>query len=295
MVDIRKYQEAYERIVGELKANSQIAAIVVYGSIISGDIWDESDIDVLAITRESGKFESIYTKVSGIQVHINYVSRDSFIDSYKNLLKGGSFHKAFFTGKLVYSSDRDLDDIYLSTRFYGDKDRNIRNVEFLANLLNSMHYTKKYLSTGKLETSYQWCVEMLTSYSRLLMNIEGHITDKDILSYAVSMKDEVKHLFSILTGENPIGQRVQEILDYIKRFLQVNLKTISIPVIDFLNERKRPVSLEDIKSSKVFKQIDADLNLLLSELCKNKIIYEGTRKYTSYGDEYLVNEIVYYI
>ncbi|TDT47637.1 nucleotidyltransferase domain-containing protein [Fonticella tunisiensis] len=294
-LDIKRYQEAYERVVNELKNNSRVVAIIVYGSIVSGDIWEKSDIDFLVLTNERDKAESIYTRVSGIPIHINYLSKDIFVKSCQNLLKGGTFHKAFFTGKLVFSRDGYLDDVYLSTRFYGDRDRSIRNVEILCNLLNGMHYTEKYYITGKLETSYQWCMELLKNYARLLMNINGHITDNDILSYAVNMNDEVKYLFNVLTGSNSLDVRIKEVLEFVNRFLQINLRTIAMPVIEFLKERKTAVSIGDMKNSGWFKHVDGDLSLLMDELSNHGIINEGTRKYTTYGDEHLINEIVYSI
>lgn len=95
MPNIKEFQEAYSVVEEKLKKNKNVIAVVVYGSIIYGDIWEESDIDFLVITKEKVKSQSIYSKILGVSIHINYVSKDVFIDSYKNILKGGTFHKVF--------------------------------------------------------------------------------------------------------------------------------------------------------------------------------------------------------
>lgn len=294
-VNIKLYQDAYETTLNKLVNNSQVISIVVYGSMVSGDIWEESDIDFLVITKEKSRVEHIYSKVLNIPVHIYYISKDTFIDSYKNLLKGGTFHKAFFTGKLVYCSDNEIKEIHMSTRFYKDRDRDVRNIEIMCNLINSVHYTKKYCTTGKIETAYQWSIEVLTNYARLLMSLDSHITDKDILSFAVAVDDNIEYLFNKINMDIPVEEKVSEILSVVGAFIEYNIQNISKLLIDFLRNSKFPLSVEDIKSSRDFKQVDGDLSMLLDKLNQMDIIKENTRKYTTYGDEYLIDETVYFV
>lgn len=295
MINIRAYQEAYESTISKLKANSQVIAVVVYGSMVSGDVWEESDIDFLIITSEQNKTENIYTKANKIPVHINYLSKDVFISSYKNLLKGGTFHKAFFTGKLVYCSDDDIRNIHMSARFYGDRDMNIRNVDMLTHLLNSLHYTKKYFTTHKFETSSQWCIETLKNYARLLMNMNGHITDKDILSFAVNMDDDVEKLFKLYNSNLSVRDKISEILEHIEDFISSNIEGLAQPIVEYLREKRAPLSIQDLQNSNEFRLVDGDINLLLETLSAKGIVKESMRKFNTYGDEYLINEIAYYV
>lgn len=294
-VNIKDYQNAYEAVVTQLRENSQIVAIVVYGSMVSGDIWEESDIDFLVITKEKGKFENIYAKISRIPIHINYLSKDEFINSYNRMLKGGTFHKAFFTGKMVYCSDKDIEEIHVSSRFYSDRDRYARNIEILCNVINAVHYTKKYLCTGKIETAYQWSIDILTSYARLVVGLEGHITDKDILSFAVNVNPKVEHLFKIVESQAKTKEKINEILKNIENFLESNIAAITSPIVEFLKASSFPCSAEDIKNSRDFKQIEADITLLLDRMSRADIIKEGSRKYMTYGDEALIDEITYFV
>ncbi|WP_168190153.1 nucleotidyltransferase domain-containing protein [Caloramator sp. E03] len=295
MLNVKEYQEAYSIVEEKLKKNKSVVAVVVYGSIIYGDIWEESDIDFLVITKEQNKAQSIYSKVNGVPIHINYISKDVFIDSYKSILKGGTFHKTFFAGRLVYCVDKDIKNIHLSAKFYRDRDRDIRNIEILSNLLTSIHYTKKYKVVGKIETSYQWSFEILKNYARLLMSMKGHITDKDILSLAVNMNSEIDELFNFINTNSSVKEKIDRMLYVSEKFIDLNIENISIPIIEYLKDKKEPCSIEDIKANKDFKHIDGDLNLLLEALCAKNIIKQTTRHYTTYGEEYLIDELVYYV
>jgi uncharacterized protein len=292
-VNIKVYQDACDIALNKLKNNEQVIAIVVYGSIISGDIWEKSDIDFLVIAKEENKMETVHCKILDVPMHINYISKNTFIDSYNSMLKGGTFHKAFFMGKLVYCIDKAVEEIYNSTRFYSDRDKSIRNIEILCNLLKSMHYAKKYMVTGKHETAFQWSVEVLKNYARILMNSNGHITDNDILSFAVNMNTNVENVFVTLNDDKPLLGRLNYIVDATEKFILVNVEMISQPIIQYLRQIRKPCSSADIHSSEEFKQINADINILLEILSSMGLIKEKSRKYMTGNNEYLIDEIVY--
>lgn len=294
VVNIKAYQDACDIALNKFKKNSQVIAIVVYGSIISGDIWEKSDIDFLVITKEENKMDIIHSKIHEVLIHINYMSRDIFIDSYNNMLKGGTFHKAFYMGKLVYCTDKDIEAVHNATRFYSDRDKGMRNIEILCNLLKSIHYAKKYITTGKHETAFQWCVEVLKNYARIMMNSNGHITDNDILSYAVNMNSNVENIFVVLNDDKPLIGRLHYIIEATEKFILLNAESISQPVIQYLIQSKKALSSTELKNCDEFRLIDTDLNILMSTLSNMGIIKEKSRKYITGKNEYLIDEIVYY-
>jgi predicted nucleotidyltransferase len=53
---------------------------MVFGSMVTGDLWDESDIDFFVITKEYPEtLKNIYTDEKGISVHIRIMSKDPLI------------------------------------------------------------------------------------------------------------------------------------------------------------------------------------------------------------------------
>lgn len=290
---IKDYQDACGFIIDKLKKNDHVIGIIVYGSMVSGDIWDESDIDFLVITDEKNKKENIYSKVSNVKIHVNYMSRDIFMDSYKNNVK--IFNKMFFADKLIFCRDKSLENMHLTTKFYENKDLNMRSIGILCKLLSSLHYTKKYMNNGKIETAYQWTIEVLNNCARLVMNLTGHIVSKDVLSLAVNMNSDIEDLFNIVTGVDfKLDEKINRVVSYADNLISTNLENISKPIVEYLKAVKVPCSVTDIKNSSEFKNIDGKFNLLMEKLSSAGIVKEGMREYTSYGDEYLIDEIVYF-
>ena len=49
---ILQYQKAYNSIIEKLKEKNNIIGVMVFGSMVSGDLWEESDIDLFVITKD---------------------------------------------------------------------------------------------------------------------------------------------------------------------------------------------------------------------------------------------------
>ncbi len=295
MSRILEYQKAYEKALNNFKNASEVLAVIVYGSIVTGDIWDESDIDLLVITSEKGKMETLYSKSQNIYMHIKYISKDIFLDNFNNTLMGGTFHKAFSSGKLSYCIDKEIETVFHSSRFYTDADRKIRNIDILSEILNLMHYAKKFYNTKRYETAYELTVLVFKNYARIKMSMQGYITDKDIISIAINISEEVENTFKILVGEGEISERIYRILTIVEVFVEKNIKEITIPIYNIIKESNMPLSVMNIQSRQEFKCINKDLSLVVHEMAKNDIIYEDIREYKTKGNEFLVNEIVYSI
>ena len=64
---ILQYQKAFNVVVKRLKSNDSVLAVMVFGSMITGDLWDESDIDLLIICRNNmDNVKNLYTEEEDI-------------------------------------------------------------------------------------------------------------------------------------------------------------------------------------------------------------------------------------
>ena len=76
---ILQYQKAFNNIIERLKSNDSVLAVMVFGSMVTGDLWDESDIDVFVILdKKNPDIENIYTEEKEVPVHIKLMSKNKF-------------------------------------------------------------------------------------------------------------------------------------------------------------------------------------------------------------------------
>ena len=46
---VLELQNAFQSVVNQIKKNKKVVALFTFGSIVSGDVWEESDIDLFLI------------------------------------------------------------------------------------------------------------------------------------------------------------------------------------------------------------------------------------------------------
>lgn len=60
--NIIKYQTAFNNVINRLRNNESVLAVMVFGSMVTGDLWEESDIDLFVVTNEDIKVEKYIHK-----------------------------------------------------------------------------------------------------------------------------------------------------------------------------------------------------------------------------------------
>jgi len=48
---ILQYQKAFNSLMNNLKKNEKVLAVMVFGSLVTGDLWEESDIDLFVVVN----------------------------------------------------------------------------------------------------------------------------------------------------------------------------------------------------------------------------------------------------
>ncbi|MGL5351941.1 MAG: nucleotidyltransferase domain-containing protein, partial [Clostridium sp.] len=151
---ISDYQNAFLEITEGLQKNADILAIFVFGSMVNGDLWEGSDIDLFVICNdEFHEVRDVYTEVLTVPVHSKFLSKKTFVESYEGEGVKGVIRNTLISSKLIFSKDEDISNIYSSTRYAINLDKEKWNLVYLGNVLKDIGVCKKYLHTGGLFTS----------------------------------------------------------------------------------------------------------------------------------------------
>ena len=64
---IVNYQKSSEELINMLKTNKKVLAIFAFGSIVSGDLWEGSDIDLFVVYKDNfQEVRDIYSEILNI-------------------------------------------------------------------------------------------------------------------------------------------------------------------------------------------------------------------------------------
>jgi predicted nucleotidyltransferase len=294
---ILQYQRAFNSILERLKANERVLAVMVFGSMVTGDLWDESDIDLFVIMdKEPSEIKNIYTEENDVAVHIKLMSKDKFLQLHESDLRGGFIHRIFASSRLVFSKDMDVTTRYNNGRYYPDIDKERWNMVYLGKLIKNISVCKKYLSNDGLFTAYTVCVKALDEYARLYINSSGYMISKDAMTMAMNLNDKYKEHVEILyfSKENH-KKAIENVVDYLQKSIDSAIKNTATLLIEFMRNKDCFLSAEDIRNDELFENFDIDIEDILNELWKKNMIKKESRDYKTSDGKTIIKENVYFI
>ena len=293
---ISEYQKAFNASIEKMTENNDVLGIMVFGSMITGDLWKESDIDLFVITKGNEKrVENIYSEENGIEIHIRKISKKRFMEVYENWTEGGYIHRLLCSSRLVFCTDDDIRNSYDSCRLMPNISREIWNMIFTARLLKDGKECRKYIEKEKISTAFTLIVKCIEEYSKLCISMNGYNISKDVVTMATDLNDKfdstVKELYE---PKNNMLESIENIIKYIDAEVNKNIKDISLVLVNYLKEADVPLSSREIEKSDLFKEYEIYMEEILNKLCKMNIIKVKYRPYYI-NKKKTFDEKVYYI
>lgn len=290
------YQKVFNKFVQRFKKNKNVLAVMVFGSMVSGDLWEESDIDMFVIINEDLKdIKNIYITDNDIPVHIKLLSKKKlFFHNHNNL--DGFIHRVFAGSRLVFSKDNEITLKYDNDRFYKDIDKNRWNLVYLGNYIKLLSTCKKYLDREPIYTAYSFMMKCVEEYSKLLVNASGYMINNNVINLAAGMNDEFKTaLDRLIFSKDNLKEAMLQIINCMEKHIDKNIKDMTKYLLQFMHEKDALLSSEDIKNEEVFMNFNINFEDILVKLVKLNLVKMECRDYTTLDGTKLLKENVYYI
>ena len=288
------YQKSSEKLINVLKVNKKVLAIFAFGSIISGDLWEESDIDLFVVYKDIfEEVRDIYSEILDIPVHMKVLNKEKFLELYKNDGKKGSIRNLLVSSKIIFSRDEEIESVFNKAKYSLDKYKEMWNLVYLGNVIKDLRVTKKYLHNDSVFTSYEVLIRALDSFAKLFLNLNGYTVSKDAVKMATNLNNKFSMIVEILFNNKCIKEDIQNTVDYIEIFLDENINEAAKVLLDYLYDKKEALSSYEIRNSESFKEFDIKIEDILKELFKRKLIIKEMKKLELTSNEKLISENVY--
>lgn len=293
---IAELQIAFQSITNSLKRNKKVRAVFTYGSIVSGDIWEGSDIDIFIVYEdEFDTMRDIFSESKGVPVHAKVLSREQFIELDKVSGNKGVIRDLMAKSKMVFSKDAVISEIYNRSRYSNDKQLEKWNLVYLGNIISDLGVCKKYLINGGLNTSYEVLMRVLDGVAKLYINLNGYEKTKDSVVMASNLSHSIENIVNKLFNSNVTINVLQETIDYVDTFLQDNLVEASKLLLEYLHNQQLPLSSYEITHAELFSEFNIKIEFILKELSvRGYVIQEKRPLYDASGIR-IMKEYVYRI
>lgn len=291
---ILDYQKSSEKLINILKVNKKVLAIFAFGSIISGDLWDESDIDLFVVYEDMfDNVRDIYSEIIEIPVHMKVLNKEKFLALYENNGNKGNIRNILISSKIIFSRDDEIESIFNKAKYSLDKYRDTWNLVYLGDVIKDIRVTKKYLQNNSVFTSYELLIRALDSFAKLYLSLNGYTVSKDSVKMATNLNNTFNVIVENLFNSKCTKENIQKSVDYIENFLDENINDASKCLLDYLYEKNMLLSSYEIKNSERFKEFNIKIEDILKELYKRKLIIKDIKNLELPSNEKLVSENVY--
>jgi uncharacterized protein len=288
------YQNAYMEITEILKKNTNIISIFVFGSMVSGDLWEGSNIDLFAVYNDDfNEVRDVYSEVLDIPIHIKFISKDTFKKYYNEAGKRDVIKGSLMSSKMIYSIDHEITDLYQKIIYMVDSDKGRLNLVYLGNFFGDVGICKKYLSKGSRYTAHELLIRALNNFSMLYLSINGYTVSKDSLSMACNLNDSLNEKVKNLLYKEVSDESIKELLNYMENYLEYNVEKASKEMINFIKNEDKYLSAYEISTNPYFKNFKIKVEEILKVLYENNIIIKDKREFRDSKGSLLAMENVY--
>ncbi|WP_244835224.1 nucleotidyltransferase domain-containing protein [Clostridium sp. BJN0001] len=291
---IMDYQKASNKLINHFKNNEKVLAIFAFGSIVSGDLWEESDIDIFIVYKDNFmEIRDVYSKILGVNVHMKLLCKKKLIEIYNSEHNKGIVKNILSSSKIIFSRDDEIERLYNKSKYDFDDCIEKWNLVYLGNTIKNIGVVKKYMHNDNIVTSYEVLIRSLDELSKLYLNLNGYTITKDSVNMAMNFNNKFNEIVNELFNSEISEELIKKALAYFERYIDENLFKASKVLLDFLDKKESYLSSYEIKKDDDFKDFNIRTEIILKELSKKKFIVRDSRKLKLETEEELIIENVY--
>jgi len=253
--DVReRFEAAVEAFVERAKADRQVLAAVLFGSLSYDVIWEKSDIDLVLVTAEPPakgvKFsqEGVALVEHDVNLHAVVMGRSEFRKLVEGGLRGGFMHSALSRGRVLFSRDESLTALIGNAGQLGARDRRTQLFRAGAWAVAPLYKAEKFLrAKGDANLAYLWLSHAYTPLAQVEVFEHDGIPGREVLQQALELNPEFFGAIYIdLLATGITAEKVAAALSLADGYLTQRIDSLYRPLLDWLAAEGVERSASDI-------------------------------------------------
>lgn len=236
--DVRKrYREALNAFIEKVKSDKSIIAVLVYGSYVTDELWEKSDIDLWLVgTDETRPFQCFSLMENGIDFHTEVISRNTLKRFLQGSLQGSIASTVFGQCQMVYCSDPSFQDFYENRLGFGDRDRSYQLLRLSAGVIGAFVKAEKWLIyRNDLSYSALHVLKMAEDIARIDLIAHGILPGREALLQAMAIRPKLfSLLYEHLIVQDVTSSSLTIALKEINSYLLENASRLFEPIFQYL-------------------------------------------------------------
>ncbi len=293
---IIQYQQSYNLALRSLQDHEDVLAVFVFGSMVSGDLWDKSDIDFFVILKKwVPGMTNVHSNDWGKPVHCKFLSKKEFMSSRGFDLKGSFLHRLFASSRLVHCRDREIENRFHSGRSYTDQARQIWTLTYFGRVLKGTDSVRKSMKNNNYLAACVTLMETMNALAMVLINAGGYMVSRDSINIAAELFPEYRSAFLDLVGPAPLEDRVTRTVAWILEVTRRCETDWTQVLFQYLREADHPLSANEIQADPLLAPYHIEVEAILAQLYERGLLKREHRDFNAPGGTRLIRENVYLI
>jgi hypothetical protein len=271
-----RHQVALDMLVAKLKEDRHVLAAILFGSLVRGEAWEKSDIDLVAVLRDGVERErrGYWLLENGVSIWLETIPRGQLKKQFERALPGTIRHAMHSQARLLFSHDESIASWLERTERIGRRDQAYRLLQDALGLPYLLEKAEKWLHVKRdPDYCFVWLLYAVSSLARIEVTLQGEAPRREVLDRALALNPTFfKVAYTAFINGPKDEQILQQQLERITAYLLERADRIFAPLLDYLAEAGDPRSLSAINAHFAPKLPHAELFLVCDWLAEQGIL-----------------------
>jgi len=274
----QRYRETAAAVVTELTRHEKVIGVAICGSLVRGDLWEHSDVDMFVVMRDvQSDWHALTVRHGDVDVHLQVISED-FLLCKSESFRGSLVSQALSLSEVLYDPEDLVTKGIRDLATYPESQQVHNAIKHLIHFLSSYNRAEKCLLMGFTEDAV---IHLNTAFSDLAQ-VEyarlGRFPQRAVMEELVDVSPNTyKAYVWFVHGRKKVRERIRRSFAFFERILAEILNEMGPPLIAAIRAQERPVTEEGIGQIPAVYDQSADLKLLIGRLVRQNMIREDGR------------------
>jgi predicted nucleotidyltransferase len=247
----RKFNEALDALVEQVKLDRSILAAILCGSLSHDRVWEKSDIDLMLVTIDDKKIEragrALYA--DGLNVHAFLMPRAEFRKIVEGAVRNSFTHALLAKGRLLYTHDPTIADLCAGLGEIGGRDTELQLLAAATEALGPIYKARKwFLTRADLEYTALFILYATTPLAKIEVIGARLIADREVIPQAMKLNPPFfKTIYADLLNAKKTPKVVKAALDAVNDYIAKRAETLFALVLGHLRDVGEVRSATDIE------------------------------------------------
>lgn len=236
----QKFESALNALIASVKEDRSILAAILCGSLSHDRVWEKSDVDLVLVTMDDRKGEpnGISLYADGVNIHTLLFSRTELRRSIEGALGNSFAHSFLAKGRLLYTHDPTIADLYARLGAIGERDTVIQLLRAATSALPLIYKAHKFFRTrGDLDYTALWILSAATPLAQVEVFSARLLADREVIPQALKLNPAFfQAIYGDLLNAKKTKRTIQSALDAIDAYVAERSLRLFAPVLEYLRD-----------------------------------------------------------